>query len=227
MVALMRIFLSLVLAITLVHPVAQADAAIFGSRETAYQDLSYFPKWTGMIARSLTGEIGTRTSPKKRSICKRNPRFACPEEEWKTFIAAMKSQQIAGPALLRRVNQHLNRAAYVQDPINWGVPDFWAHALEFLQRNGDCEDYAISKYATLKRLGVPTQSMRVVVLEDLNLDLAHAVLSVEMEGTWYILDNQIRTVLPDDAIVHYQPVYSINEHGWWMHRSSGSALPGR
>jgi hypothetical protein len=33
-----------------------------------------------------------------------------------------------------------------------------------------------------------------------------------------LLDNQIKTVVPANSIKHYQPVYSINENGWWLHR---------
>ncbi|MEM7568512.1 MAG: transglutaminase-like cysteine peptidase [Pseudomonadota bacterium] len=196
-----------------------SHASVFGAGETAYQDLTYFPKWTGMIARSLTGAIGTPTSPKRSKRCRPNPRFLCPQQEWEAFVEDTRRSGTQGLEQLRGVNTHLNRARYVQDPINWGVSDFWAHALEFFDRDGDCEDYAIAKYATLKRLGVPTTSMRIVVLEDLNLDLAHAVLTVTLGGKTYVLDNQSSAVLPDDAILHYRPVYSINEHGWWMHRS--------
>lgn len=194
-------------------------ANLFGVNETAYQDLSYFPKWTGMLQRSLSGQVGTPGTLRRSSGCKPNPRFLCPEQEWEAFVKQQKKKKTTDLALLKEVNAHLNKARYVQDPINWGVPDFWAHLREFFQRNGDCEDYAISKYATLKRLGIPSEAMRIVVLEDLNLNLAHAVLTVDLDGRTYVLDNQISAVLADTAIHHYKPVYSINEHGWWMHRS--------
>lgn len=172
-----------------------------------------------MLQRSLSGQVGAPGTIRRSSACKPNPRFLCPEEEWEAFVKAQQKTKKLDLSLLKNVNAHLNKARYVQDPINWGVPDFWAHLREFFQRNGDCEDYAISKYATLKRLGVPPEAMRIVVLEDLNLNLAHAVLTVDLEGTTYVLDNQISSVLADSAIHHYKPVYSINEQGWWMHRS--------
>jgi predicted transglutaminase-like cysteine proteinase len=213
---------SKILVISLIAALApsMAKAAnLFGVNETAYQDLSYFPKWTGMLQRSLSGQVGTPGTLRRSSGCKPNPRFLCPEQEWEAFVKQQKKKKTTDLALLKEVNAHLNKARYVQDPINWGVPDFWAHLREFFQRNGDCEDYAISKYATLKRLGIPSEGMRIVVLEDLNLNLAHAVLTVDLDGRTYVLDNQISAVLADTAIHHYKPVYSINEHGWWMHRS--------
>jgi hypothetical protein len=54
-----------------------------------------------------------------------------------------------------------------------------------------------------------------------------------VSGTPYILDNQISKVVPASTIQHYQPVYSINEAGWWLHRVAeplqfaGSASGGR
>jgi len=195
-------------------------AQLFGAAETGYADLSYFPKWTGMLEREESGAIGTQDTRGRAGRCRPNPRFLCPAQEWAAFVTSPEVMSLGSVELLRRVNTHINKSKYILDPINWGVPDFWAHLGEFFDRSGDCEDYAISKYATLKRLGIPTDKMRIVVLEDLNLDLAHAVLVVELEGTTYVLDNQVSAVLRDSVIFHYKPVYSINEHGWWMHRAA-------
>ncbi|MEM9878419.1 MAG: transglutaminase-like cysteine peptidase [Pseudomonadota bacterium] len=192
----------------------------FGVQETGYSDLSYFPKWTGMLARAQRGDIGTAQTKIIAQSCKPGVGPMCASERWQAFMDAPRTRQLRGLNLLRAVNKHINVSRYIQDPVNWGVPDFWAHLGEFFDRSGDCEDYAISKYATLKQLGFPTKAMRVLVLEDLNLDLAHAVLIVELAGVTYVLDNQVNAVLRDSAIYHYKPIYSINEHGWWMHRNT-------
>jgi predicted transglutaminase-like cysteine proteinase len=60
--------------------------------------------------------------------------------------------------------------------------------------------------------------MRIVVLQDMNLNIAHAVLVVELNGKSYVLDNQISQLVTDDQISHYRPIYSINENAWWLHR---------
>ena len=120
--------------------------------------------------------------------------------------------------LLDKVNIYMNRAAYIVDPVNWGIPDYWATPDEFFLKDGDCEDYAISKYITLKRLGVDPDSMRLVILQDENLNVAHAILAVKLGKDTFILDNQVDSVLPDTQILHYRPVYSINESAWWLHR---------
>jgi predicted transglutaminase-like cysteine proteinase len=83
---------------------------------------------------------------------------------------------------------------------------------------GDCEDYAIAKFLSLKRLGWTDDELRVAAVKDLNLNVGHAVLIVYYGGKTWVLDNQIRRVVATASIRHYQPVYSINETSWWRHR---------
>ena len=148
--------------------------------------------------------------------CRGAARVRCSRDAWEAFIKEQEGRE--GAELLDAVNHYMNKTPYIVDPVNWGLPDYWATPDEFFLKDGDCEDYAISKYVTLKRLGVDPNSMRLVILQDENLKIAHAVLAVEYDGDYYILDNQINSVMPDDKILHYRPVYSINESGWWLHR---------
>ena len=60
--------------------------------------------------------------------------------------------------------------------------------------------------------------MRIVVLQDLNLKIAHAVLVVYVDGEAWILDNQITQIVTADTILHYRPLFSLNEDSWWIHR---------
>ena len=65
---------------------------------------------------------------------------------------------------LKRVNAFFTQKIRFGDDIKiWGVADYWATPLEVLGRGeGDCEDFAIAKYVTLKLMGVenPTPSPR-------------------------------------------------------------------
>ena len=60
--------------------------------------------------------------------------------------------------------------------------------------------------------------MRIVIVQDLNLKVAHAVLAVYLDDTIKILDNQIKQVVEAGTIRHYRPIYSVNEESWWLHR---------
>ncbi len=191
---------------------ARAEAArpgLFGYKERRSEDLRPFTKWTGTLDRYFS-------EPKSEDAsCKSTLFNRCHLSEWKRFLAGLRGRDRM--TQVREVNAFMNRAPYIVDPVNYGVPDYWATPRQFLAKNGDCEDYAIAKYLSLRALGVPAEEMRVVVLFDTNLHLAHAVLAVYQEGQAFVLDNQARRVVSADRIHHYRPVYSINENAWWIH----------
>lgn len=115
------------------------------------------------------------------------------------------------------MNAYANKHKYILDIANYGLEDYWAIVKEFLQKHGDCEDFAITKFYSLRQLGFPPGIMRIVILQDTNLDVAHAVLAVSLEEKIFILDNQAKEILTDKEIVHYTPLYSVNENQWWLH----------
>lgn len=201
----------LILTVCLVFAVAEearADIRLFGSRETGSGELSPFPKWLGMLGREPAHR------EKMKSTCSGMPR-SCLDDRWTQMMA--RAQKLPLGEKLSRINREINASDYIIDMVNWGMEDYWETPFEFFVRNGDCEDYAIAKYMTLKRIGVPPSSMRIVVLQDNNLRLLHSVLVVSDHGVNYILDNQIQQVVKDSSIHHYSPIYSINESNWWRH----------
>jgi predicted transglutaminase-like cysteine proteinase len=176
---------------------------LFGTSEVANPGLKLFPKWRGAMERF--GE-------EKRSCF--DP--LCDQEAWKGIIHGLAGADRR--TQIESVNREMNERLYVIDPINWGVPDYWATPYQFRRKNGDCEDYAIAKFMALRELGFENAELRIVVLNDLNLGIGHAILVVYLDGRALVLDNQSKSVVPADSIRHYQPVYSVNEEGWWLHR---------
>lgn len=182
---------------------ARTYPKIFGSViELPSKNLGKFPKWGDMLVRWKNG-----------APCSSD---TCTSKGWDGFLADLKTAD--RQTQLKEVNKAMNAHRYIIDQKNWGVPDYWETPFQFLKKNGDCEDFAISKYMALKALGVPVEDMRVVAVQDLNLNLGHAVLVVYEGNEPQLLDNQIKTVVPASSVRHYQPVYSINEDGWWLHR---------
>lgn len=190
-----------------VFAVAPAEARkypkIFGSIELFSTKTQRFPKWTGMLDRFQDGN----------KVCESS---TCTMKGWKEFIAELQGEDEMSQ--LKEVNRAFNAKRYTLDINNWGEEDYWETPYQFLKKSGDCEDYAISKYFTLKALGVPIEDMRVVALQDVNLGIGHAVLVVYVGDQPMMLDNQISSVVPANSIRHYNPVFSINETGWWLHR---------
>lgn len=212
---------------------------LFGSREIASTNMKSFGKWTELWRRhNLQRKADAAETPESSMVernCRGLNRVKCSREAWEAFLQEQRflysiaepsteeSGVISSPTpvsleLLEAVNKYMNRSPYIVDPVNWGLSDYWATPDEFFLKDGDCEDYAISKFVTLKQLGVDPTSMRLVILQDENLRAAHAVLAVMLDGKFHILDNQVDSVLSDDQILHYRPVYSINETGWWLHQ---------
>ncbi|NOR42922.1 MAG: hypothetical protein GQ572_06255 [Gammaproteobacteria bacterium] len=118
---------------------------------------------------------------------------------------------------IKLVNKYANQKEYILDIENYGIADYWATPKEFLLNSGDCEDYAIIKMLSMKWLGYDINAMRVVVVQDTNLRVAHAVMAIKNNNDIFILDNQIEEVISHADIFHYVPVYSLNEDNWWMH----------
>lgn len=192
-----------------------ADAAapaphLFGSRETRSLNITMFPKWNGALKRYFS-ERRLADAPCTSSAFNR-----CHLREWSAFLSGLRGRDRRSQ--LEAVNAYMNRQPYLTDPRNYGVSDYWATPAEFLTRDGDCEDYAIAKFLSLRALGFANDMLRIVVLQDLNLRVGHAILVVFLDGEALVLDNQVRRVVRAEAIHHYQPIYSINEEYWWLHQ---------
>ena len=130
-------------------------------------------------------------------------------------------QKAAGKPFLDQlgiVNSFWNQWPYRTDKEVYGKADYWAAPYEFLARSGDCEDYCIVKYYTLKALGVPADRMRIVVVREVIRDVGHAVLAVYgTDGEIYILDNLSEAVRPAKRVRNYVPQFSVNEKHRWVH----------
>ena len=171
-------------------------------------DLSMFPKWTKMLTRFDNQKTISD------SDCGKVKYHPCVIKEWKALMNSMHGEPLRKQ--LDRINDWANAHPYIIDQVNWGMEDFWETPYEFMSVSGDCEDYAIAKYYSLRSLGVSEEKLRVIVVQDFNLGgIIHAVLGVYDDNELLILDNQIRQVRPALKIYHYRPIYGVNEADWW------------
>jgi predicted transglutaminase-like cysteine proteinase len=192
------------------HAAFAASRSYFEMSETFSEDVQHFPKWNGMIGRF------TDAQKLSDDRCDRVEYFPCSLRDWRQFIE--KERGKGGVPLLERVNDYGNAFPYTIDQINWGVEDYWETPYEFHTVSGDCEDYAITKYYTLRAMGIPADKMRIIIVQDFNLGgVIHAVLGVYNNGQLFLLDNQIKQVISARKVYHYKPVYGINEQGWWAY----------
>lgn len=184
------------------------SVSLFGYQEILKQDLGLFPQWLSILERHLLDVHDA-------SSCQSTQFNQCHLKNWQVFLKGIKHLPVMSQ--IKLVNKYANQKEYILDIKNYGMADYWATAKEFLVNSGDCEDYAIIKMFSMKWLGYDINSMRVVVVQDTNLRVPHAVMAIENNNDIFILDNQIEEVISHTDIFHYVPVYSLNEDNWWMH----------
>lgn len=175
--------------------------ALFGSGEKRSGDLSAFTKWTSMFAR-YNAQLEMKSA--RATLV-----------SWREKIADARGGSVA--ELARGIDEMINRVEYIEDKDNWGKSDYWATPFEFFKHGGDCEDYAIAKYMSLKGLGVPEDRMRIAIVHDLVKGIPHAILIVYTEEGPMVLDNQSKTTKMAEDVTRYKPIFSINAKSWWLH----------
>lgn len=126
-------------------------------------------------------------------------------------------------AKLKRINDFVNRAIVFDNDISiWEQSDYWATPLETIGKGyGDCEDFAIIKYVSLRLTGVSTSKLRLVYAKA-RIDTpsgpvqqAHMVLAyyATPDAEPLVLDNLDATIRPASRRRDLQPVFSFNSDG--------------
>ncbi len=209
LILMQRIFIPVLLLLSLnAWSANKQPLRLFGYQESSRTNLELFPQWLSVLDRHIRENVPDGN-------CRSRKFNRCHLQEWAAFLDGLRG--LSDKQKIKKVNNYANQKRYVLDIDNYNVEDYWATPKEFLSQNGDCEDFAIIKMLSLKKLGFNTKKMRVVVVQDTNLRIPHAVMSLERGGDILILDNQIKEVISHQYIFHYVPVYSLNETSWWMH----------
>lgn len=181
---------------------------LFGATEKRSTSLKAFDKWTGMFKRFNA----SLNSPNAQGEIKKLQRN----------LEGLKGLSL--PKMATSVNNMMNKKRYISDKANYGKNDYWATPVEFFQRGGDCEDFAIAKYTALRALGVPENRLRIAIVQDLQKNIPHAVLIVYTDQGPMILDNQIKSAIKAEKVSHYKPIFSINQEAWWLHTMPRNGL---
>jgi predicted transglutaminase-like cysteine proteinase len=125
---------------------------------------------------------------------------------------------------LQKVNDFFNRQEFISDLLLWKDKDYWATPVEFLAQNGgDCEDFSIAKYFTLKKLGVDENKLNLTYAKAVELNQAHMVVTYygQPDDEPLILDNLIDEIKPASLRPDLLPVFSFNGIGLWLAKERG------
>lgn len=143
-------------------------------------------------------------------------------QEWQELVD--ENQNESEEDKLEIVNDFFNRVRYIDDLTHWHQKDYWATPLEMLATDaGDCEDYSIAKYFTLKALGVPESKLYITYVKAIRLNQAHMVLTYfeTPKSIPLVLDNLNKRILKASRRKDLVPIYSFNGDGLWLARERG------
>lgn len=141
--------------------------------------------------------------------------------DYERFINSLKHKPTVEK--LKLTNSYLNSLNAHFDGRS-ANDDYWSSRGEFLSRGGgDCEDYAIGKYYTLKDMGFKDKNMCLMVVKERYSGYYHMVLAVwqDEKKVPQILDNLSFKILPLTKRVDLIPRYCINEIGYYTVNKNG------
>ncbi|MGF6125739.1 putative transglutaminase-like cysteine proteinase [Pseudomonas frederiksbergensis] len=144
-------------------------------------------------------------------------------EAWNQMLQGERNQPEREQ--LNAVNRFFNQQLSFQDDSRiWQQIDYWATPEESLIKGaGDCEDYALAKYFSLRQLGVPSEQLRITYVKALTQNQAHMVLTFYSSPTAdpLVLDNLIGDIRPASQRKDLLPVYAFNAEGLYLPGANG------
>ena len=149
-------------------------------------------------------------------------------DAWQNLLATQK--QVSEMEKLKVVNLFFNKQVrYVEDIDLWHEVDYWETPIEALWKGaGDCEDYAIAKYFSLRHLGVSSDKLRITYVKALRQNRAHMVLTyyATPDAMPLVLDSLIEPIQPALQRTDLLPVYSFNAEGLYLPGAKGNKKVG-
>ena len=145
-------------------------------------------------------------------------------DAWQRLLATQR--QVSEAEQLKVVNLFFNHQMQYQEDIDlWREVDYWATPIQSLWKGaGDCEDYAIAKYFSLRRLGVSGDKLRITYVKALRQNRAHMVLTyyASPDAMPLVLDSLMDEILPASQRADLLPVYAFNAEGLWLTGAGGN-----
>lgn len=151
-------------------------------------------------------------------------------QQWQAFVAANRHKPERDQIVA--VNAYFNGMQFVEDVILWHRQDYWATPLQVLvAAAGDCEDFAIAKYFTLREMGVPNDRLRITYVWNYDtplgrpqphMVLTYATASKDEPMVLDILTRDIETLKQRTAL---EPVYALNSERLWVVVNNTQVIP--
>jgi predicted transglutaminase-like cysteine proteinase len=107
------------------------------------------------------------------------------------------------------LNSLVNRAIhYLAEPS--GVDIWQTPAMTWAQKTGDCEDFALLKYAALAKAGVV---VRLVVgeIKSISGNHPHAWCAAHLANEWHTLDSMFDQIMPVSEYINWLPLAAMHD----------------
>ncbi len=167
------------------------------------------PKWQDFIERQNQSLSALQACEENQSLCESDG-----IQKWHDLVKGLKSENKLRQLIT--VNRWFNRIPYKHDEYAYDAIDYWADTKQLIEQKGDCEDYALAKYFTLRLLGFSSEDMKINIVYDQDNYLNHAVLVVRVNDARYLLDINSDSMDPSPMNQRYKKLYSFNEQfAWW------------
>ena len=180
----------------------------FGLAATPVSSGSMLAKWQG-VARKIDDDRV------QLALCDGDREHCVSDAALKLLAIIDLGRSYEGRARLGQVNRAINLAIRsITDLAQFNQLDVWSSPLDTFDTGaGDCEDYAIAKYVALRVAGIPADDLRIVIMADMMRREGHAVAAVRLDGHWLMLDNQRLAMVEDVNVLHYRPLFVIDDAG--------------
>ena len=149
---------------------------------------------------------------------------------WQDFVQRTRHKSEADK--LTAVNDYFNALRFIRDETLWREPDYWATPLQVLAVGaGDCEDFAIAKYFTLRTLGVADDHLRITYAWNRTTSSGrpepHMVLIylATANADPLVMDILTADIQPLARRKGLEPVYGLNSQGLWLVGTNARAIP--
>jgi len=164
-----------------------------------------FAPWSALAAQSVPDQTALEACIADKA--------ACATPNLVRFRRMMElAQGLEKREQLSLVHHYFNSITWTND-----ARDTWSTLYHTaLNGSGDCEDIALAKYQTLRRLGWSADQMRVLIGWDGEENDWHAWLAVT-EGEDVLVLDSIEGLQRPSAYRHARVVYSISDQGVWDH----------
>ena len=178
---------------------------------------------SALAACALWGSVGTGWAWKPEQLRARMlSRFGAPGQQrldaWLALLEAQRGQPLERQIAM--INAFWNREVLAsQDSALWRQNDYWATPLESLGLGaGDCEDFVIGKYFSLRKLGVPAEQMRLIYVRartggiGSQQSIAHMVLGfyATPHSDPLVLDNLVSSIQRASQRQDLTPIFSFD-----------------